>query len=78
MLTDSGERSGGAMKKRTLTLQKSRMPQMEGVKCEAVVVYADPLTTKQMWYPRLSRRVNNMTFFVFLDITNSELRDMAQ
>jgi hypothetical protein len=33
---------------------------MQGVKGEAVVVYADPLTTQQMLYHRLSRRVNNM------------------
>ncbi len=52
---------------------------MQGVKGEAVVVYADPLTTQQMQYPRLSRRVNNMTVFPgFLDITHSEVHDMAQ
>ncbi|MBN1842456.1 MAG: hypothetical protein JW883_09290 [Deltaproteobacteria bacterium] len=44
----------------TLTLQKPRVLQMQGVKGEAVVVYADPLTTQQMLYHRLSRRVNNM------------------
>ena len=43
----------------TLTLQKSRMPQVRGVKGEAVVIYCDPLTTKEMGYYRLSRRVNN-------------------
>jgi hypothetical protein len=63
----------------TLALQKSRMPEMQGVKREAVVVYADPLTTQQMRYPRLSRRVNNITVFPgFLDITHSGLQDMAQ
>jgi hypothetical protein len=36
---------------------------MQGVKGEAVVVYADPLTTQQMLYHRLSRRVNNMAVF---------------
>jgi hypothetical protein len=52
---------------------------MQGVKGEAVVVYADPLTTPQMRYHRLSRRVNNMTVFPgFLDITHSGLQDMAQ
>jgi hypothetical protein len=62
-----------------LALQKSRMPQMQGVKGETVVVYADPFTTKQMRYHRLSRRVNNMTVFPdFLDITHSGLQDMAQ
>jgi hypothetical protein len=49
----------------TLALQKSRMPQMQGVpfdklRGEAVVVYADPFTTQQMLYHRLSRRVNNI------------------
>jgi len=39
---------------------------MPGVKGEAVVVYAEPLslsngTTQQMRYHRLSRRVNNRT-----------------
>ncbi len=47
----------------TLMLQKSRMLQMQGVNGEAVVVYADPLTTQQMRYPRLSRRVINVAFF---------------
>ncbi len=37
---------------------------MPGVKGEAVVVYADPLTTQQMLYHRLSRRVNNMAVFL--------------
>ena len=37
---------------------------MQGVKGEAVVVYADPLTTPQMLYHRLSRRVNNMAAFL--------------
>jgi hypothetical protein len=31
----------------SLTLQKPRVLQMQGVKGEAVVVYADPLTTRQ-------------------------------
>jgi hypothetical protein len=65
--------------KKTLALQKSRMPEMQGVKGEAVAVYADPLTTQQMRYHRLSRRVNNMVVFPgFLGITHSELQDMAQ
>jgi hypothetical protein len=37
---------------------------MQGVKGEAVIVYADPLTTQQMLYHRLSRRVNNMAVFL--------------
>jgi hypothetical protein len=48
----------------TLTLQKPKVLQMQGVKGEAVVVYADPLTTQQMLYHRLSRRVNNMAVFL--------------
>ena len=35
------------------------MPQVRGVKGEAVVIYCEPLTTKEMGYYRLSRRVNN-------------------
>jgi hypothetical protein len=37
---------------------------MQGVKSEAVVVYANPLTTQQMLYPRLSRRVNKMAVYL--------------
>ena len=47
-----------------------------GVKGEAVVVYADPLTTQQMLYHRLSRRVKNMA--VFLDITRSAFHKITQ
>jgi hypothetical protein len=36
---------------------------MQGVKGEAVVVYADPLTTQHILYHRLSRRGNNMAVF---------------
>ena len=48
--------------KLSLALQKSRMPEMQGVpldkfRGEAVVVYADPFTKQQMRYHRLSRRV---------------------
>jgi len=43
---------------------------MQDVKGLAVVIYAEPLTTKQMWYPQLSRRVNNSaTMVLFLNIT---------
>ena len=45
-------------------MQKPRVLQMQDVKVEAVVVYADPLTTQQMRYHRLSRRVNNMAAFL--------------
>ena len=37
---------------------------MQGVTGEAVVIYADPLTTQQMLYHRLSRRVNNMAVYL--------------
>ncbi len=36
------------------------MPELQGIKGEAVVVYRDPLITQEMGYPRLSRRVNKM------------------
>ena len=39
------------------------MPQIQGVKGEAVVSYCEPLTTKEMGYHRLSRRVNKMEFY---------------
>ncbi len=44
----------------TLIERKSRMRQIRGVKGEAVVVYCKPLTTKEMAYHRLSRRVNKI------------------
>ena len=43
----------------TSTLQKLRMPQIRGFKGEAVVIYCEPLTTKEMGYHRLSHGVNN-------------------
>jgi hypothetical protein len=66
-----------------LALQKSRMPEMkctpfDKLRGEAIVVYADPLTTQLMLHPRLSRRVNNMTFFGFLDITHSGRQNISQ
>jgi hypothetical protein len=36
------------------------MPQIQGVEGEAVVDYCEPLTTPEMGYDRLSRRVNKM------------------
>jgi hypothetical protein len=38
--------------------RKPRMPHIRGIKGEAVVVYCEPLITKEMGYYRLSRRVN--------------------
>ncbi len=46
------------------------MLQMQGVKGEAVVIYAKPLTTQQMGYHRLSRKVNNSANIIsLLDFT---------
>jgi hypothetical protein len=42
-----------------LTLQKSRVLQILGVKDEVVVGYNEPVTTKEIRPSRLSRRVNN-------------------
>ena len=47
----------------TLTLQKSRVLQIQGVKGAAVVIYRKPLTTLEMRCHRLSRRVNNRAVF---------------
>ena len=56
----------------TSTLQKSRMPQISGVKGEVVAIYCEPLTTKEMGYHRLSDGVNNtVKKDSFLDITDS-------
>jgi len=38
----------------TLTLQKSRIPQVQGIKAAAVVVYRKALITQEMRYHRLS------------------------
>jgi hypothetical protein len=63
----------------TLTLQKSRTPQVQGVEGEAVVCYAEPLTTQDMRYHRLSQRVNNMAgFSLFVHVTRSEFAKIAQ
>ena len=47
----------------TLTLQKLRVLQIQGVKGTAVAIYRKPLTTLEMRCHRLSRRVNNMAAF---------------
>jgi hypothetical protein len=49
------EHSRSDFKQYTLTLQKLRMLQIRGVKGEAVVNYREPLTTKEIRYPRLSQ-----------------------
>ncbi len=41
-------------KNRTLNDRKSRIPQIQGIKGEAVVVYCEPLITPEMGYHRLS------------------------
>ena len=47
----------------TLTLQKSRVLQIRGVKGEAVVFYRKLFTTKELRRHRLSHWVNNMAVF---------------
>jgi hypothetical protein len=36
------------------------MPQIQGVTCEAVVKYCEPVTTTKMGYHRLSNRANKI------------------
>jgi len=47
----------------SLTLQKSRVLQIQGVKGEAVVFYRKLFTTKELRRHRLSHWVNNMAVF---------------
>jgi len=54
-------------------LQKPRILQLCGVKGEAVVIYCEPLTTKEMGYYRLSRRVNKTVKKVTITGDNNEL-----
>jgi hypothetical protein len=42
------------------------MQQIQGVEGEAVVSYCEPLTTQEMRYHRLSRRVNKPVIFSFV------------
>jgi hypothetical protein len=78
VISCAGYRSNGRFRRFlrfTPTLQKSRMPQILGVEGEAVVLYREPSTTKEMRYPRLSRRVNKMAAFsCFQNATCSELQ----
>jgi len=39
------------------------MPQLQGIKGDAVVVYCEPMITKEMACHQLSRRVNKMGLF---------------
>ena len=53
-------------------------PNAAKVEGEAVVCYAEPLTTQDMRYPRLSPRVNNMAgFSLFVDVTASPFDKIA-
>ena len=57
MSNNTSEGSGSNSKKEfTLALQKSKMPQIQGIEGEAVVTYRKPSITKEMRYPRLSRK----------------------
>jgi hypothetical protein len=49
------------------------MLQLRGVKGEAVVIYCEPLATKEMGYYRLSRRVNNTVQKATITGDNQEL-----
>jgi hypothetical protein len=51
------------------------MPQIRGVNGEAVFIYCELLTTKEMGYPRFSHGVNNtVKKDSFLDITGSRMQ----
>ncbi|MBW2265802.1 MAG: hypothetical protein JRF28_06475 [Deltaproteobacteria bacterium] len=51
---------------------------MQGVKGEGVAIYAEPLTTQQMRYHRLSRKGKQHGYFPnFVDVTHSEFYDIA-
>ena len=55
------------------------MLQIRGVKGEAVVTYRKPLTTKEMQYPRLSRRVKNKTNLTpMLDFTSNGFQHLPK
>ena len=57
-------------------LQKlSADPRRQG---EAVASYREPLTTQEMRYHRLSRKVNNMaSFWLFMDVNLSRFLNNA-
>ena len=55
-------------------MQMSRMPQVQGIKATAVVIYRKALITKEMRYHRLSWKVNNTAKKLFsLDYTNGSI-----
>ena len=64
----------------TLTLQKSRMLQIQGAKGEAIVSYCEPLATQEMRYhPAKGGKGKQLgRFFNFLDITGNEFHKIAQ
>jgi hypothetical protein len=47
------------------------MLQIQGAKGEAVLIYREPLATKEMWCHRLSCKVNKMTNFQFFSDAHS-------
>jgi hypothetical protein len=56
----------------TLNERKFRMPQLQGIKGEAVVVYCELLKTKEMGHHPLSRRVNKMGLYLKIYISSIE------
>ena len=59
-------------------LQKSRVPQLQGIKAAAVVFYRKALITPQMLCHRLSQRVNKAAkIAVFSDLTEGDIRQRA-
>jgi hypothetical protein len=55
-------------------LRISQGRHIRGVKGEAVALYCEPLTTKEMLCPRLSRRINNTAILrALLELTNSDV-----
>jgi len=56
----------------TLIKRKLRIPQIQGIKDDAVVVYCEPLITKEMGYHQLSRRVNKMGLYSKIYILSIE------
>ena len=47
----------------TLIERKFRMPQIQGIKGESVVIYCESLITKEMGCAKLSRRANKMGLY---------------
>jgi hypothetical protein len=45
------------------------MLQIQGAKGEVVVIYCEPLATREMWCHRLSHWVNNMAVFTIFTMS---------